>query len=118
MEAKSKYLMELGSRIKKRRLELNLSQDELSKLCGYTSRASINKIELGHIDLPLSKVRILSDILGVSLLYIICGDVSDTTQLSEDEELLLKKYRCADSVTHEMVHRILGIKEKNNKKAI
>ena len=35
----------IGKRIKKRREELRLSQDELAKKVGYTSRSTINKIE-------------------------------------------------------------------------
>ena len=37
--------MDIGERIKLRREELNLSQDELAKKVGYKSRSSINKIE-------------------------------------------------------------------------
>ena len=36
----------IGQRIRKRREELNMSQDELARLMGYKSRSSINKIEL------------------------------------------------------------------------
>lgn len=50
----------LGKRIKDRRLELSLTQDELAKLTGYTSRSSINKIELGLVDLPQSKIEALA----------------------------------------------------------
>ena len=37
--------MTVGDRIRKRRIELDLSQEELAKRCGYTSRSTINKIE-------------------------------------------------------------------------
>nr|DAY98614.1 MAG TPA: helix-turn-helix domain protein [Caudoviricetes sp.] len=40
--------MNLGEKVKKRRLELNLTQEELAKKMGYSSRVSINKIELGR----------------------------------------------------------------------
>lgn len=40
--------MELADRAKKRRLELGLSQEEVAKRMGYSSRTSINKIENGR----------------------------------------------------------------------
>ena len=112
MNAKSEYLLELGNRIRNERVSLGLSQDELAQKCGYTSRASINKIELGYVDLPLSKVRILAEVLGVSILYIIDGDITDTSQIDREEEKIIKSYRTADNITREMVQRILGIDEK------
>lgn len=42
--------MTIGERIKKRRLELGMTQDELAKKLGYKSRSSVNKLELNsHI---------------------------------------------------------------------
>ena len=38
------YDMTIGQRIKVRREELNMSQEELAKRIGYKSRSSINKI--------------------------------------------------------------------------
>ena len=43
---KRQHLSTIGSRIRNRREELGLSQDELGKRLGYKSRSSINKIEL------------------------------------------------------------------------
>ena len=44
--------MNIGARIKKRREELNMSQEELAKLANYKSRSSINKIERDGRGLP------------------------------------------------------------------
>ena len=49
-------LHNFGQRIRDRRIEIGLTQDELAKRSGYTSRSSINKIELGIVDLPQSKM--------------------------------------------------------------
>ena len=38
-------------RIRRLRQENNMSQDELAKKTGYTSRSTINKIEAGKIDI-------------------------------------------------------------------
>lgn len=40
--------MNLAEKIKIRRNELNMSQEELAKKMGYSSRSSINKIENGR----------------------------------------------------------------------
>lgn len=57
--------MNLAEKVKKRRIELGLSQDELAKKMGYTSRSSINKIEKGR---PVSQkiVRSLAEALDMS----------------------------------------------------
>ncbi|MDR2728654.1 MAG: helix-turn-helix transcriptional regulator [Chitinispirillales bacterium] len=47
----------LYSNIRKRREALGMSQVELAKKLNYKSRSSVNKIELGFTDLPLSKVK-------------------------------------------------------------
>ena len=57
--------MNVGERIKQRRLELGLSQDELAKKVGYKSRSSINKIELSR-DLPLKKVELMAKALDTT----------------------------------------------------
>lgn len=66
-------LIKLGDKIKQRRIELNITQDELAKRAGYTSRSSINKIELGLVDLPLTKIFALAGALNVSADYLIFG---------------------------------------------
>ena len=48
--------MTIGERIKARRIELGLSQEELATKVGYKSRSSINKIELSR-KLPIDKVE-------------------------------------------------------------
>ena len=46
----------IGKKIKERRLELNMTQDELAKRLGYKSRSTINKIELDKNDVSQSKL--------------------------------------------------------------
>ncbi len=65
------YLTEFGKRIKHRRLELDMTQEELARQVGYTSRSSINKIELGLVDLPQSKISAIANALGVSPAYLL-----------------------------------------------
>lgn len=51
----------LYRRIKQKREELGISQDELAQRLGYKHRSSIQKIEAGLTDLPLSKVQEFAD---------------------------------------------------------
>lgn len=59
-------LKDFGAKIKARRIELNMTQEELAKAAGYTSRSSINKIELGLVDVSQSKVQMLAKALRTS----------------------------------------------------
>ena len=52
--------MTLGEKVKLKREELNLSQEELAEKMNYKSKTSIHKIEVGITDLPLSKVKELA----------------------------------------------------------
>lgn len=63
--------MNEGMRIKARREELGMTQDELAKKLGYKSRSSINKIELGERRLTQSKIVAIAEALDVSPLYIL-----------------------------------------------
>ena len=49
-------MLEIYKRIRARREELGISQEELAKRMGYKSRSSINKIEKGENDIPQSKI--------------------------------------------------------------
>ncbi len=62
--------MDLYNRIKLRREELNMSQDELAQKLGYKSRSSINKIELGKSDIPQSKIPAFADALNTTPAYL------------------------------------------------
>lgn len=48
--------MNVGERIRIRRLELGLTQLELSKRMGYTSKAAICKVEKGQDNLTMDRI--------------------------------------------------------------
>jgi len=62
--------MTLGEKVKLRREELNLSQEELAEKMNYKSKTSIHKIEVGITDLPLSKVKELAAVLKTTSAYL------------------------------------------------
>lgn len=59
-------MIDLYKNIKKLRELQGMSQDDLAKLTGYTSRSSIAKIEKGEVDLPRSKIMAFSKALKTS----------------------------------------------------
>lgn len=58
-------LLQFGANIKRLRLALGMSQDELAELCGYSTRSSIAKIETGAADIPQAKIKLFADALHV-----------------------------------------------------
>lgn len=75
----------IGSRIRYRREELGLSQEELGKKLGYKSRSSINKIELDQRNLTQSKIKAIADALETTPAYIMGWE--DREQKSDDRNL-------------------------------
>ena len=75
----------IGNRIRNRREELGLSQDELGKRLGYKSRSSINKIELDQRNLTQSKIKAIADALETTPAYIMGWDEPD--QKLDEENL-------------------------------
>lgn len=71
--------MNIGDRIRQKRIELNMSQDELAKKVGYKSRSSIQKIEASR-DLPLKKISLMAHALGCTESYLMGWE--------EDQELI------------------------------
>ena len=56
-------MSDLSTRVRLRREQLGLSQQELARRMGYRSRSSITKLEKGINDLPQSKVEELAQAL-------------------------------------------------------
>ncbi|MBQ8468240.1 MAG: helix-turn-helix transcriptional regulator [Clostridia bacterium] len=61
----------IGQRIHRLRKEKNLTQDDLAKKVGYTSRTTVNKVEKDLIDLPYSKIMSFCKALEVSEEYLL-----------------------------------------------
>ena len=60
----------IGLRIRQRRKELGLTQDELAKRMGYKSRSTINKIEKGSNDVSQSNVVKFAEVLHTTIAYL------------------------------------------------
>lgn len=75
--------MDLGKRIKQRREQLNMSQDELARKLGYKSRSSINKIELGKNDITQHKIAEFAKALQTTPAYLM-GWIEEKAEKKND----------------------------------
>ena len=106
-------LKELGQRIRRRRIELNMTQEVLAQKVGYTSRSSINKVELGGVDLTQSKLIAIANALDISPITLM-GYSSTTKSDSEftaHEKELIKAYREHPEIQM-AIDEILGISKR------
>ena len=91
--------MEIGEKIRNRRMELGWSQRDLAAKMGYTNNSTIAKIELGQTDVTQSRVIQFSKVLNVPVSYLIDWDDEkkkpspDNRTLTEKEFLWLDLFR-------------------------
>ena len=106
--------MTLYDRIRTRREQLNMSQEELAKRLGYKSRSTIAKIESGENDITQSKIVAFAKALGVKPGYLMgWEDVPEPTSslsLTQQEETHIKKYRQLDADGKEEIDDIIDVK--------
>ena len=62
--------MNIGERIKAKRIELGWSQRDLAAKMKYSNHSTIGKIENGKVDIPQSKIVQFAEVLGVSVAYL------------------------------------------------
>lgn len=64
----------IGERIKERRIEMGMSQDELAEKMGYKSRSTIAKIEKGINDVVQANIVKFSEVLNTSIAFLMGWD--------------------------------------------
>ena len=62
--------MNIGERIKQKRMELGWSQRELANKMGYSDNSTLARIENGKVDVYQNKIVQFSEVLGVSIAYL------------------------------------------------
>lgn len=100
--------MELAEKVKLKREELGISQEELAMRMGYKSRSSINKIETGRPVTQKIIVR-LADALGVSVPYLMGFD-EETQEALQDMGALAAEV-LMEPTTMEMVRDYLSLSD-------
>lgn len=68
--------MNIGERIKSRRIELGMTQDELAKKMGYKHKSTVCKVETTEQNLTADRVREFADALETTPAYLMGWDTS------------------------------------------
>lgn len=79
----------LYSRTKELRKKNKLSQDELAKRCGYTSRSTISKLEKGEFNLPSDKITLLATALNTTPAYLMGWEDIQKSKIVDEELIAL-----------------------------
>ena len=91
--------MGIGERIKIRREELGLSQDELAEKMGYKSRSTIAKIEKGVNDVSQRTTVKFAEALNTSVAYLMgWGEEEIKKEPAPEDELSATKKQLLDWV--------------------
>lgn len=98
-------MIDIGSRVRARRKELEMSQEELALKVGYKSRSSINKIELGERDIPQKLIRKICVALDTTPGYLFGDD--ETEPAAERSELVNEIYSIFSDLSPEKQSELL-----------
>lgn len=84
-------MLQLYENIKKRRLELNMSQQELAESVGYKGKSMISQVENGLVDLPESMIMKFASALDTTPSYLMGwededGDLTVLGQIGDSYE--------------------------------
>lgn len=93
---------EVYKNIRKRRLELGMTQSELARLAGYENRSSIARIERGDHDLPQSKVLDIARALNTTPSYLYGWEGEEVANLTAMQEGAIEKFLLL-SYEHQLV---------------
>lgn len=70
------YKIEMGKRMKKKRKELNLTQEQMSEILDISTK-HYSGVERGVAGLSIENLITVSDILGLNLDYLIKGECTE-----------------------------------------
>ena len=113
--------MEIGDRIKARRTELGLSQEELALKVGYTSRSTVNKIEKGTRRPQVEDLKKIADVLDVDMDYLYNGitiDVDKKRTIADESHLFDYVSKLYGKETSYAVHLFSQLNEFDRGKII
>ena len=84
--------MDIGNRIRMRREELEMSQSELARKVGYTSRTTINKIERDGRGISQDKIVAIAKALKVTPSYLMGWEDEEVATLTARQEQAVENY--------------------------
>lgn len=109
MDDKAIYKKGFGHRVKMRREEIGMSQDELAHKLGYAGKSFISKVESGINEIPQSKVPVLAEVLRTSVPYLMGWnqDMKSKTGLNDEERQIIAYYRSLNRTGKEIVYKTI-----------
>ena len=115
---------EFGERVRLRREQLGITQEELASKLGYKHKTSVSKIENGVSSVPSTKVVELAKVLDVSVQYLMGKEKIDAKKsLShmDDEQMLVNAWSKATFDEKMQIYYVLkkyGMPQPNEKDTI
>jgi len=111
-------MVELYENIKKRRIELGMTQTELANKVGYSDKGMISKVENGKVDIPQSLILKFAKALETTPAYLM-GWASADYVLSDEENLLIETVNDVNSSFEErMALYTIMLKETLNRQLL
>lgn len=106
--------MTIGERIRQRRIELGMSQDELAKRLGYKDRSTISYIEKNGGNLQMSKVEEIAKILEMPPEVLMgWGESEDEVVLTSREQKMLALFRTLNADGQEVALTMITVLSKS-----
>ena len=101
-------MSKIGENIRKKRIELGMTQEELANCVGYSSKTTINKIEQGVNDVPQNKIVKFAEVLGTKP-SVLMGWVDEQTIKKNDVLTNIVNQLRIDQELLEMVEQLSGL---------
>lgn len=106
----------IGGMIRKRREELELTQEELATKLGYKSKSTINKIEMGVNDITQSKIIAFAKALKTTPSYLMGWEEPETSKAQVICEECFSY--CTDPTEKELHNAILELNQEGKEKVL
>ena len=101
--------MTSGERIRKRRLDLGLTQEEVATRLGFKHKSSIAKIEKGIHDLSETKIVAIANVLDTTPSYIMGWDDEEEPEEPPKPNKLQRFTELIDGLSEEEQERLYNI---------
>ncbi len=103
----------IGERVRNRRKELNMTQEDLAKRMGLTSKAAVSDVENSRNNIGLNRIEAYAKALSCSPIDLM-GWTIPTEGYTDEEGALIEAFRKADDETKRFVAYTLKMGGKSS----